>query len=74
MNPPRPGHRRRFGPFLAGERGAVTVDWVVLTGAAVGLCIGMFAAANSGVYTIGETIGTTLSSAEVQDLGVINDW
>ena len=32
----------QFRTFLAREDGAVTVDWVVLTGALVGLSIGVF--------------------------------
>nr|WP_132462061.1 hypothetical protein [Rhodovulum marinum] len=66
--------RSRLCGFVTDEAGAVTVDWVVLTGAAVGLCIGMFASVNTGIYSVGEGLGQRLSEATVKDLGTVNDW
>jgi Flp pilus assembly pilin Flp len=40
----------RFQTFLADERGAVTVDWVVLTGALVALTIAMFSILTEAIY------------------------
>lgn len=45
--------------FTADESGAVTVDWVVLTAAIVGLGIAVVASVRGGV----EDLGTSISSA-----------
>ncbi|MGY6705208.1 Flp family type IVb pilin [Roseinatronobacter sp.] len=59
--------------FAADESGAVTVDWVVLTAAIVGLGIAVIASVQGGVNTlansiseaVGETaIGTTPEEAD----------
>jgi hypothetical protein len=67
------GLAARVRAFLSCEDGVVTVDWVVLTAAAVGLCMGMFASVNTGVYAVGDGVGQRLSEAEIVDLGVVND-
>lgn len=64
----------RLRSFMSREDGVVTVDWVILTGAAVGLCVGMFASVNTGIYAVGDGIGTRLTEAEVKQLGTVNDW
>ena len=54
--------------FLSDEAGAITVDWVVLTAATVGLgvtAIAILASVNGGV---GQNIGNGLAEAEVQEL------
>jgi len=55
--------------FAADESGAVTVDWVVLTAAIVGLGIAVIASVSSGVNSLGDTISTSLSTATVAELG-----
>jgi hypothetical protein len=64
----------RLCAFARSESGAVTVDWVVLTAAAVGLCIGMFSSVNSGLVSLGEIVGDGLANAQVADLGVVNEF
>ena len=54
--------------FAADESGAVTVDWVVLTAAIVGLGIAVIASVSTGVKDMGTNISTTLSSATINDL------
>jgi Flp pilus assembly pilin Flp len=51
--------------FLQDESGAVTVDWVVLTAAVVGLGIAVITAVNGGVGGLGAGIGNALSSASI---------
>jgi hypothetical protein len=50
------------------ETGAVTVDWVVLTAATVGLGLASVAAVRSGTGSLGDAVGTTLSNADVASL------
>jgi len=50
---------RRFG---RDESGAVTVDWVVLTAAIVGLGIAVLATVSDGVENLSGDIDTTLST------------
>ena len=54
--------------FRADKDGAVTVDWVVLTAAIVGLGIAVLLAVRGGTVDMGEDIGSTLSSADVPDI------
>ncbi len=55
--------------FAANESGAVTVDWVVLTAAIVGLGIAVIASVRGGVGTLATNISTSLSTATVAPLG-----
>ncbi len=55
--------------FAADESGAVTVDWVVLTAAIVGLGIAVVASVRSGVGNVAGEIRGSLESASVTDLG-----
>jgi Flp pilus assembly pilin Flp len=48
--------------FSNDESGAVTVDWVVLTAAIVGLGIAVVAAVSTGVRGLGGNIETALDS------------
>ena len=48
--------------FAADESGAVTVDWVVLTAAIVGLGIAVVASVRTGVTNLGTQINTSLST------------
>ena len=54
--------------FRADEDGAVTVDWVVLTAAIVGLGIAVLLAVRGGTVDMATDIGNTLSSADVPDI------
>ena len=51
--------------FAADESGAVTVDWVVLTAAIVGLGIAVVTSVRNGVGDIGSTISSALSDATI---------
>ena len=57
--------------FLANESGAVTVDWVVLTAAIVGLGLAVVTSVRSGVSSLGTSISNSLSSASVATLGTL---
>ena len=49
--------------FIRDEDGAVTVDWVVLTAAIVGLGIAVLTSVSSGAETMAENIETELNTA-----------
>ena len=51
--------------FAANESGAVTVDWVVLTAAIVGLGIAVVASVTTGVRGVSTEIRESLTAAEV---------
>ena len=51
--------------FLKSENGAVTVDWVVLTAAVVGLGVAAIAAASLGINGIAGVIGSTVSGTSL---------
>ena len=51
--------------FLRSEEGAVTVDWVVLTAAIVGLGIAVLASLSGGVTTLSDTISSNLANQEI---------
>lgn len=51
--------------FLTDENGAVTVDWVVLTAAVVGLAVAAYATISSGTGTLTANADTTLSEMTV---------
>jgi Flp pilus assembly pilin Flp len=57
--------------FAADESGAVTVDWVVLTAAIVGLGLAVVTSVRSGVTSLGSSISGSLSSASVATLGTL---
>ncbi|WP_102110145.1 Flp family type IVb pilin [Oceaniglobus roseus] len=51
--------------FRNDEDGAVTVDWVVLTAAIVGLGIAVLTSVTSGTKTVTEAVSTHLSGTTV---------
>ncbi len=51
--------------FRADEDGAVTVDWVVLTAAIVGLGIAVAASVRGGATDMATDIGSSLTDAAV---------
>ena len=57
--------------FAANESGAVTVDWVVLTAAIVGLGLAVISTVRTGVGALGTDISNSLSSASVASLGTL---
>lgn len=55
--------------FLSREDGALTVDWVVLAAAVVGLGVATVGSVRTGTQALGSDISTSLSSASVVTLG-----
>ncbi|MEJ6479606.1 MAG: hypothetical protein QNL92_13105 [Octadecabacter sp.] len=51
--------------FRADEDGAVTVDWVVLTAAIVGLGIAVMSTVGNGTTALGDKISTQLSAQTI---------
>ncbi|MEM9708059.1 MAG: hypothetical protein AAF871_04650 [Pseudomonadota bacterium] len=51
--------------FKKDEDGAVTVDWVVLTAAIVGLGIAVLASVRGGTQTLTEKISSSLETQEI---------
>jgi len=58
--------------FRNDEAGAVTVDWVVLTAAIVGLGLAVVASVRSGVGHVSSQIQASLSTATVASIGNTN--
>ncbi|WP_147125690.1 Flp family type IVb pilin [Shimia ponticola] len=54
--------------FRKDEDGAVTVDWVVLTAAIVGLGIAILATVTDGVEDLASEIDTELSAGDINAL------
>lgn len=52
--------------FRANEEGAVTVDWVVLTAAIVGLAVAVIAMIAAGATDKSTSVGAFLSSQEIK--------
>lgn len=59
--------RNRIISFLRGESGAVTVDWVVLTAAVVGLTGVAFTSIQTASGGVGTGVGDYLTNKEVTD-------
>jgi Flp pilus assembly pilin Flp len=53
----------KFSAFLKDEAGAVTVDWVVLTAAVVGLGMVIFSVIQPAVSTLATEIGLEIDDA-----------
>ena len=58
--------KRHFKQFLRREEGAVTVDWVVLTAAIVGLGLAVISTVADGALNHSSSLGTYLTSQTVQ--------
>ena len=56
--------------FAADESGAVTVDWVVLTAAIVGLGIAVVATVRTSVDGVATQISTGLGGVEIDPLDI----
>jgi len=59
--------------FAADEDGAVTVDWVVLTAAVVGLGIAVVTAVKGGAEGMGNNISAALENGTVTLSGGLSD-
>ena len=53
--------------FAADEDGAVTVDWVVLTAAVVGLGLAVMTVVKPGVNAVSQKINGQLSSTQISN-------
>lgn len=60
--------RKLAGAFVRDEDGAVTVDWVVLTAALVGLALAVILAITPGLNNAATAINTDLNNANNQNL------
>lgn len=60
-----------FKNFSKDEDGAVTVDWVVLTAAVVGLGIAAIASVRGGVDALATDINTSLTNGSVASVGTL---
>lgn len=54
-----------FNAFLEDESGAVTVDWVVLTAAIVGLGIAIMTTVGGGTQDLADVVSDSLSSSGI---------
>jgi len=54
-----------FNTFLKDESGAVTVDWVVLTAAIVGLGIAVLTSVGGGTVSLADKVSSHMSSQTV---------
>lgn len=64
--------RREVGShmrFLTDETGAITVDWVVLSAAVIGMGVASVGAIRTGALSVGGLLEGTLSSASIARLG-----
>ncbi|MBL4628324.1 MAG: hypothetical protein JKY00_09860 [Roseicyclus sp.] len=57
--------------FFQSENGAVTVDWVILTAALVGLGLAVMAVVSGGVEDLSGDVSVELASL---DIGTMYDW
>jgi Flp pilus assembly pilin Flp len=57
--------QQMISTFLKNDDGAVTVDWVVLTAAVVGLAVAAYATISSGTGTLTASTDTTLTNMTV---------
>lgn len=56
---------KNINQFLSDESGAVTVDWVVLTAALVGLGLAVISVISSGLEDLSGDIGTQLEADHI---------
>ena len=56
-----------FNKFFKDESGAVTVDWVVLTAAIVGLGIAVLTSVSTGTTNLAGTISGELDTMTIMD-------
>ncbi len=51
--------------FIADESGAITVDWVVLTAAIVGLGVGVIAVFHTGTSNLASDVSDAVATVEI---------
>jgi hypothetical protein len=56
---------RYLNDFITGESGAVSVDWVVLTGATIGLGVAVMTSVATGTVSLGDKIETALADSTI---------
>ena len=56
--------------FARDENGAVTVDWVVLTAAVVGLAVAAYGSIQSGASSLTASTNTTMSGMTVGNVSL----
>ena len=56
---------------VADEQGAVSADWLALGAALMALSIALVATLSDGAESLGQTTGTAMSGAQVQQLGTL---
>ena len=56
--------------FIHSEDGAITVDWVVLTAALIGLGLVVITLISTGTTDVSSGVGASLSAATLADLNV----
>jgi Flp pilus assembly pilin Flp len=61
--------KNTFANFCNDESGAVTVDWVVLTAAIVGLGVVIMNLVGGGIEDLGDRVVTDLSTSEFKYVG-----
>ena len=61
-----------FKAFKSDESGAVTVDWVVLTAAIVGLGMVVMTTVGGGIESLGGEIVTDLTNQSINGYGTNN--
>ncbi|GAB1478878.1 hypothetical protein MASR2M74_14340 [Paracoccaceae bacterium] len=61
-----------FKAFKSDESGAVTVDWVVLTAAIVGLGMVVMTTVGGGITSLGSEIVTDLTDQSINGYGANN--
>ena len=59
----------KVSAFALDETGAVTVDWVVLSAAIIGLGVVVVASVLEGSRGVGDVIETSLDTATIDDVG-----
>ena len=59
--------KQQFIAYLNDESGAVTVDWVVLTAAVVGLGVAAVDTVESGITSLAGDISTAISTKTVDN-------
>ena len=60
-------NKTSFTAFLADERGAITVDWVVVTAGVVGLALDVIAVVSGGVENGSSDISQSLANAQPEE-------
>lgn len=60
--------RRQLGRRIDDTSGSVSVDWVVLSAAVIGLGVGIIAVLLTGTNAVGTQTGKTLSEATIKDI------